>query len=66
MDGTTDLSGDKQECVYIRAALNGKIIERFAGIGSQKSTCSKDLKEIVDGAIGALKLNKGFRLFLTM
>jgi ribosomal protein L5 len=47
MDGSTDLSGDEQEAVYVRISVKGFIIERFLGIGSPKSTTSKHLEELV-------------------
>lgn len=43
MDGSTDISGDEQESVYIQCSHRGKVTERFLHIGSPPSTCSKDL-----------------------
>lgn len=47
MDGSTDLSGDEQETVYVRISVKGSIVERFLGIGSPESTTSKHLEEFV-------------------
>jgi hypothetical protein len=47
MDGTTDISGDEQETIYIRTAQQGQVFTRFLAIGSPKSTCSDQLYEHV-------------------
>ena len=51
LDGTTDISGDEQEAMYIRLSSKGKIIERFLGIGTPKSTSSKHLEEFITVAM---------------
>ncbi|XP_052820539.1 zinc finger protein 862-like [Mya arenaria] len=43
MDGSTDISGDEQEAVFIRIAEKGVAKERFLAIGSPDSTSSQDL-----------------------
>ena len=45
MDGTTDISGDEQETIYIQSSLMGKVTEIFLHIGSPESTTSVDLYE---------------------
>ena len=47
MDGSTDISGDEQESMYVRTVLNGKIYMKFLAIGTPASTCSNDLYEHV-------------------
>lgn len=47
MDGTTDISGDEQETIYVRSSLKGSVTERFLSIGTPVSTCSSDLYEFV-------------------
>lgn len=44
MDGSTDLTGDEQEAVYIRVAQNGKPVEQFIGIRTPVDATSKDWK----------------------
>ena len=38
MDGSTDISGDEQEVIYLRYSITGKVKEKFLAIGSPKST----------------------------
>ena len=45
MDGSTDISGDEQEVLYLRTSVKGQISERFLKIGTPESTCAKDLYE---------------------
>lgn len=47
MDGSTDISGDEQETIFVRYSMKGIVTERFLFIGSPVSTCSKDLYEFV-------------------
>ena len=47
MDGSTDISGDEQETLYIRSSVNGEVTEIFLFIGSPSSTKSADLFEFV-------------------
>ena len=61
MDGSTDISGDEQEALYIRTSHLGKPIERFLSIGSPNSTRSIDLESFImkvfdDNGINANKL----------
>lgn len=59
MDGSTDISGDEQESVYIRFSNNGKVVERFLGIGTPESTCSADLESFIIQMLDSYGLNKG-------
>ena len=59
MDGSTDISGDEQEAIYIRTSVRGKISEKFLGIGTPKSTCSKDLEEFVIDMLESYDIQKG-------
>lgn len=59
MDGSTDISGDEQEAIYIRFTQRGEIIERFLGIGTPTSTCSKDLEEFVVKMLESNEIDKG-------
>ncbi|XP_046577709.1 zinc finger protein 862-like [Haliotis rubra] len=43
MDGSTDISGDEQESMYVRSCHKGVVTENFLNIGSPRSTCSSDL-----------------------
>ena len=43
MDGSTDISGDEQESLYIRSSFRGNLTERFLCIGTPPSTSSQDL-----------------------
>lgn len=47
MDGSTDISGDEQETLYIRLACRGQIKETFLCIGTPNSTAADDLKTFV-------------------
>lgn len=47
MDGSTDITGDEQEAVYVRMSYKGKPIERFLGIGSPVDTTSKQLEVLL-------------------
>lgn len=47
MDGSTGILGDEQEAVYLRLAKNGKVTEKFLGLGSPESTRSEDLKRFL-------------------
>ena len=47
MDGSTDISGDEQETMYVRSSMKGIVTERFIFIGTPVSTCSKDLFDFV-------------------
>lgn len=59
IDGSTDISGDEQEVVYVRTSVNGKVIEQFLGIGSPQSTCSKDLIDFAVSMFDSCGLDKG-------
>ncbi|KAJ8303781.1 hypothetical protein KUTeg_018704 [Tegillarca granosa] len=58
MDGSTDISGDEQEAIYIRFSNNWKVTERFLGIGSPESTRSVDLEQFVLQMLDSYKLDK--------
>ena len=47
MDGSTDISGDEQETIYVRFVDKGTVHEHFLDIGSPISTCSQNLYEHV-------------------
>ncbi|XP_056000656.1 zinc finger protein 862-like [Ostrea edulis] len=47
MDGSTDISGDEQEALYLRFSLHGKVTERFLAIGTPNSTCAVDLESFL-------------------
>lgn len=59
MDGSTDISGDEQEVIYVRTSVNGKVTEQFLGIGSPQSTCSSDLKDFAINMFDSCGLDKG-------
>ncbi|XP_033726657.1 zinc finger protein 862-like [Pecten maximus] len=58
MDGSTDISGDEQEAIYIRCCIGQEVVDRFLGIGSPVSTCSKDLKEFVINMLDSHDIDK--------
>jgi hypothetical protein len=47
MDGSTDISGDEQEAVYICFSEHGKVVDKFLGIGTPSSTTAKHLQEFI-------------------
>ena len=57
MDGSTDISGDEQEAIYIRCSKDGRIEEKYLGLGTPESTCAKDLKTFVLDMFAALKID---------
>jgi hypothetical protein len=59
MDGSTDISGDEQESIYVRCASRGKVTERFLHIGSPPSTCSQDLFNYLMMIFDSHGINKG-------
>ncbi|VDI01683.1 Hypothetical predicted protein [Mytilus galloprovincialis] len=59
MDGSTDISGDEQEVLYVRTSVDGKVVEQYLGIGSPKSTSSLDLKEFAVNMFDSCGLDKG-------
>ena len=59
LHGTTDISGDEQEAMYIRLSSKGKIIEHFLGIGTPKSTSSKHLEEFTVAMFDSFGIDKG-------
>ena len=59
IDGSTDLSGDEQESVFVRTSHNGKVSERFLAMGSPESTTAEHLKEFVDTIVSDYGLEKG-------
>ncbi|XP_023932869.1 zinc finger protein 862-like [Lingula anatina] len=48
MDGSSDLTGDEQETIYIRFTKNGVPSMKFLSIDSPKSTCAADLYDHVN------------------
>lgn len=62
MDGSTDISGDEQEVLYVRTSVDGKVVEQYLGIGSPKSTSSLDLKEFAVNMFDSCGLDKGMIL----
>jgi hypothetical protein len=63
MDGSTDISGDEQEALYIRMGVGGRPLERCLAIGSPYSTQSKDLEEFVLNKFDENGIDKGMYLF---
>jgi hypothetical protein len=63
MDGSTDISGDEQESLYIRMSVSGRSLERFLAIGSPYSTQSKDLEGFVLNMFDENGIDKGMSLF---
>lgn len=59
MDGSTDISGDEQEAVYLRLSIDGKVVKRFLGLGTPRSTCSQNLKDFVLNMFGNLGIDRG-------
>lgn len=59
MDGSTDISGDEQETLYIRLAYKGEIKEKFVCIGTPDSTAAEDLKTFVLNSLHENGINKG-------
>ncbi|XP_052286975.1 zinc finger protein 862-like [Dreissena polymorpha] len=47
MDGSTDISGDEQEAVFVRVCNRGHVTERFLTIGTPTSTSSEHLFDFV-------------------
>ena len=60
MDGSTDISGDEQEVIYIRVVDKGKVTERFLNIGTPESTRSRDLFDFVCLSLDSFGIDKGF------
>lgn len=60
MDGSTDISGTEQESVYVRVSTNGRVEERFLGIGAPISSSSKDLYCFINSLFDNLGIQKGF------
>ncbi|XP_052787904.1 zinc finger protein 862-like [Mya arenaria] len=58
LDGSTDLSGDEQESIYIRCSTNGKITERFCSLRTPESTRSKDIHSMVNSFMEEHSLEK--------
>ena len=59
MDGSTDISGDEQEVIYLRYSIKGKVKEKFLAIGSPKSTCSDDLQKFLLDTLEKNGIDKG-------
>ena len=59
MDGSTDISGDEQETIYLRTTHRGKITMRFLSIGSPKSTSASDLYDHVRHTLKASNISEG-------
>ncbi|KAL5007366.1 hypothetical protein ScPMuIL_003785 [Solemya velum] len=59
MDGSTDISGDEQETIFVRYCLEGNVTERFLWIGSPASTSSVDLKNFVLETFDKNRIDKG-------
>ena len=52
MDSSTDISGEEQECVFVRSARNGVVSTNFLQISRPKSTSSEHLFEHVVEVFG--------------
>lgn len=63
MDGSTDISGDEQEAVYLRLSIDGKVVKRFLGLGTPRSTCSQNLKDFVLNMFGNLGIDRGISIY---
>ena len=62
MDGSTDISGDKRETIYLRTARKGVISQRFLAMGTPESICSKDLFNSVKENLKLFDLDTGQEL----
>ena len=62
MDGSTDISGDEQEAIYLRMAKDGKVTEKFLALGSPKSTCASDLKDFLLDTLDTYGVDKGEKI----
>lgn len=58
MDGSTDISGDEQEAVYIRFPKQGRVVEKFLGIGTPSSTTAKHLQEFIVKMLDSYNIDK--------
>lgn len=63
MDGSTDISGDEQEAVYLRLSIDGEVVKRFLGLGTPRSTCSQNLKDFVLNMFGNLGIDRGISIY---
>ena len=63
MDGSTDISGDEQEAIYLRVANKGRVTERFLAIGTPTSTRSRDLLEFVTNTFESHNIDTGLNFF---
>jgi len=63
MDGSTDITGDEQESVYVRLSLRGKPIERFLGIGSPVDTSAQQLQVFLLDMMTTLGIDTGIFFF---
>ena len=54
MDGTTDVSTSEQECVYVRAAKNGKIQSNFLKMVEPENTTGEVLSKVILDAVGVM------------
>ena len=54
MDGTTDVSTSEQECVYVRAAKNGKIQSNFLKMVEPENTTGEVLSKVILDAVGIM------------
>ena len=59
MDGSTDISGDEQETLYVRLACKGQIKETYLCIGTPNSTAAEDLKTFVLEKVYENGIDKG-------
>ena len=57
MDGSTGISGDEQETIYIRSSVKGSVTERLLNIGTPVSACSNDLYEFVTETFKQFNIN---------
>lgn len=62
MDGSTDLSGDEQEVIYLRVSTKGQVVDRFLGIGSPESTTAKDLEQFAISMFSSYGIDTGIYL----
>jgi len=59
MDGSTDITGDEQESVYVRLSHRGKPIEMFLGIGSPVDTSAQQLQVFLLDMMTTLGIDTG-------
>ena len=62
MDGSTDISGDEQEAIYLRMAKDWKVTEKFLALGFLKCTCASDLNDLILDTLETFGVDKGEKI----